>query len=331
MKNPNKQRHRLQRLARKISAGEPLTMEAARSLIRLPDEDALLLCPGADMLREARFGKSIHLCVICNGKSGRCSEDCSFCSQSAHAETGITAYPLLPVDELATRGKRLETTPVNRYSIVTSGRGLSKREIRTAAAAVSRIDRTKISACASLGIIDRDDLLTLKKAGLSRYHHNLESAASLFPQICTTHSFNERVRTIKRARRAGLSVCSGGIFGIGESEDQIVELAFTLKELNVDAVPVNFLVPVPGTTAGLMNHLNPMKCLKIIAFLRHLLPDKEIIICGGRENNLKDLHPFVFYAGASGIMTGDYLTTSGRRLEDDLALLETLGLKPRAK
>ncbi|MEW6076693.1 MAG: biotin synthase BioB [Thermodesulfobacteriota bacterium] len=330
MKNKMKERRRLLQLARKINAGEALTAEACRSLIRVPDEDALLLCAGADLLREARFGRSVHLCVICNGKSGRCSEDCSFCSQSAHADTGIDVYPLLSADEMAARGKRLEATPVNRYSIVTSGRGLPKREVRTVAAALSRLDREKISACASLGIIDRDDLLALKKAGVSRYHHNLEAAPSLFPQICTTHSFAERVRTIKRARRAGLSLCVGGIFGIGESDDQIAELGLTLRELEVDAVPVNFLVPVPGTAVARSNTLTPLRCLKIIAFLRHLLPDKEIIICGGRESNLKELHPFVFYAGASGIMTGDYLTTSGRSLADDLALLRILGLEPRA-
>ncbi len=318
-------------LARKIRAGEAIDTETYRTLIRTPDKNSLLLCAGADLLREARFGKAVHLCVIHNGKSGRCSEDCCFCSQSALAKTDTPVYPLKSVEELAAPGKHLEETPVNRYSIVTSGRGLSSKETATVAAALSRIDATRLGTCASLGIIGEKELKTLKSAGVGRYHHNLETAASHFPEICTTHTYDDRVRTLGKARKAGFSLCCGGIFGLGETEEQILELALTLKELNIDAVPVNFLTPVPGTPAETMRNLNPLKCLKIISFLRYVLPDKEIIVCGGREHNLKELHPLVFHAGASGVMTGDYLTTRGRRLEDDLRLLRSLGLQTRSE
>ncbi len=328
--NMKQKRHYYIELAQKIIDGTAIDPATCRELINIPDEDTLLMCAGADMLREDRFGKTIHLCVIHNGKSGRCSEDCCFCAQSAHARTGAPVYPLMTVEELAEPGKRLENTPVNRYSIVTSGRGLSSRETAVVAEALSRIDTTALDTCASPGIIGRENMEVLKAAGVTRFHHNLETAASHFPAVCTTHTYEERVRTLETARQAGLTLCCGGIFGLGESQDQIVELALAIKALNVDAVPVNFLTPVTGTPAESMHDLTPLKCLRIIAFLRYVLPDKEIIICGGREQNLKGLHPFIFYAGASGIMTGDYLTTSGRNLETDLSLLEMLGLKARS-
>ena len=179
--------------------------------------------------------------------------------------------------------------------------------------------------------LKENDLNLLKRSGVTRYHHNLETSKSHFDRVCTTHTFEERVETIRAAKRSGLSVCAGGIFGIGESDRQILELALTLKALDVDAVPINFLVPVKGTSAEGMRNLTPLRCLKIISLFRHVLPDKEIIVCGGRKTGLKDLHPLVFYAGASGIMTGDYLTTSGRALDEDLEMIDQLGFAPREK
>lgn len=326
-----KRRETFLTLADKIISGHDIDLSTCRELIKTPEKDVLLMCAGADMLREARFGKSIHLCVIHNGKSGRCSEDCCFCAQSVHAETDAPVYPLMSVEELAAPGKRLESTPVNRYSIVTSGKGLPSRETAVVAEALSQINPAALGTCVSPGIIGKQDLEKLKAAGVSRFHHNLETAASHFPAVCTTHTYPERVHTLENARQAGFSLCCGGIFGLGESDDQILELALAIKNLDVDAVPVNFLTPVPGTPAAAMDHLTPLKCLKIIAFLRYILPEKEIIVCGGREQNLKSLHSLVFYAGASGIMTGDYLTTSGRNLETDLALLRQLGLTVRPR
>ena len=188
-----------------------------------------------------------------------------------------------------------------------------------------------IRTCASLGILDKEDLKILKEAGMTRYHHNLETARSHFGNICTTHSYESRVDTIRAAREVGLSICSGGIFGIGETDEQVLELALTLKDLDVDAVPINFLIPIPGTPLASIEGITPLRCLKIIALFRYVLPQKDIYVCGGREANLKSLHPFIFYAGASGIMTGNYLTTKGRRLEDDLDLLKQLSFLPREK
>ncbi|MDY6904380.1 MAG: biotin synthase BioB [Thermodesulfobacteriota bacterium] len=316
-------------LADAIRGGDRPDRATYQKLIDLPDENALWLCAGADMLRQARFGNKIHLCVIRNGRSGRCSEDCAFCSQSAHGNATVDEYPLMNADDLARPGKELEDSPVDRYSVVTSGKRLSEKETLVVASGLSAIDRAKLNTCASLGTLDRAALETLRTAGVTRYHHNLETAKSYFPQICTTHTYQDRIDTIVAAREAGMSICSGGIFGMGESSAQILELAFALRDLAVDSVPLNFLVPVEGTAGSRLYNLAPLKCLKIIAFFRYVLPDTEIIICGGREFNLKDLHAYVFYAGASGIMTGDYLTTRGRCLADDLSLLKMLGMTPR--
>ena len=301
------------------------------SIVRVKDEQVFALMAGADLIREHFFGREIHLCTICNAKSGHCSEDCHFCAQSAHFKTNVPSYPLKDSQELISLGLSLAKTNVHRYSLVTSGRGLSATEIDRICDVFNGLKDQNIHLCASLGIINKGEMAKLKQAGLTRYHHNLETAASFFQNICTTHEYDERIQTIKQAKEAGLSVCSGGIFGLGESDAQVVELAKTLKSLDVDAVPVNFLVPIPGTPLENKNYLTPLRCLKIISILRYILPDKEIIICGGRVQNLKELHPLVFYAGASGIMTGNYLTTTGRTLEEDLCLLEHLGFLPRVK
>jgi biotin synthase len=226
---------------------------------------------------------------------------------------------------------RAARTAINRYSVVTSGKGLTPSEVKAVANALSALNGSGIQTCASLGILAEHDMQVLKAAGVGRYHHNLETSESYFRNMCTTHTYEERIRTLYAAKEAGLSVCSGGVFGIGESQEQILELALALRALEVDAVPLNFLVPIKGTRNEACKHLSPLKCLKIIALFRYAVPDKEIIICGGREANLKELHPLVFYAGASGIMTGDYLTTSGIALDRDMQMLDHLGLIPRAK
>jgi len=286
---------------------------------------------GADLIREHYFGRSIHLCTICNGKSGRCSEDCRFCSQSAFYKTDAPVYPIQGKDELIKGGLHASGTPVNRYSIVTTGRGLPSGEVAAVAEAMSELDGLKIGRCASLGILNREDLLTLKKAGVNRYHHNLESSKGYFPKVCTTHTYKERVDTILTAKDLGMEVCAGGIFGIGEKDEHILELALDLRELDVDSIPINFLISIKGTPLESIHNLTPMKCLKIIALFRYVHPNKEIIICGGREQNLGDLQPMIFYAGASAIMTGNYLTREGRTLDRDLEMIRTLGFNTREK
>ncbi|QTA87525.1 biotin synthase BioB [Desulfonema magnum] len=315
----------LLQLAKDIIAGNAPEIETCKTLASIPEHDAFTLLPGADMIRNHYFGKTVHLCNICNGKSGRCTENCTFCSQSKFSQTDVPVYPLLSKEKLQEGALYAAEAPVNRYSIVTSGKRLSKKEVEAVAEAFSELDSDKVSYCASLGILDQEDFETLKAAGVSRYHHNLETAESFFKNICNTHTYQERVDTIMAAKAAGLSVCAGGIFGIGETDLQILELALALRDLDVDAVPINFLVPIKGTPLENHSGLTPLRCLKIIALFRYILPNKDIFICGGRTANLKSLHPMVFYAGASGIMTGNYLTTTGQTLQQDLEIVDQLG------
>lgn len=319
-------KRRIVSLAQKVSAGKTIDLENLREIACLPDHEVPTLLAGSEMVREARFGIEIQLCTIRNGKSGRCSEDCTFCSQSAFSRTDSPVYPLLDGESLQEGGRRAAESPINRYSIVTSGRGLPHNEVAAVANALGGLNG-RISTCASLGILGDEDFKTLKRAGVSRYHHNLETSESYFGNMCTTHSYEERIQTVRKAKKFGLSVCSGGVFGIGETDEQVLELALTLRDLQVDAVPINFLVPIKGTPLADVPRISPFRCLKTIALFRFVLPDKEIIVCGGREANLKEFHPLVFKAGANGIMTGNYLTTEGRTLEKDLEMIRKLGLR----
>ena len=283
----------------------------------------------ASRLRETHFGRRVSLCVIINAKSGLCSEDCAYCSQSVKSRGQISTYPLLTREQMVDAARAAADAGAARFSIVTSGRGIvSSREKEVILNTVAAIRETVgIKVCASLGIVDRGFLVDLQDAGVYRFHHNLETAGSFFPEICTTHTFAERVATVQAARHAGLSVCVGGILGMGESLAQRWEVAQTLKELEPDAIPLNFLHPLPGTKLADRPLLPPLEALKIIAAFRLTFPDKTIIICGGRQPTLRSLAPLMFAAGANALMTGDYLTTKGRLPEDDRQMLEDLGLE----
>jgi len=318
-------------LAEEIIDGKEPMYEVYRKIMEVPDARVMEMLPGADLLRERAFGNRVHLCTIYNGKSGRCGEDCRFCSQSAHYMTDTSVYSLMEEEKLVEIGTTVARTPVNRYSIVTTGKGLPVKEVVQVGRALKTIGAAGIQTCASLGILGEEELEILRSSGVGRYHHNLETAESHFSNVCTTHSFQARVETIRRAKRIGFSVCAGGIFGIGESDGQVLELALALRALSVDAVPINFLVPIPGTPFEKFPRLSPLRCLKIIALFRYVLPNTQIIICGGREANLKELHPLVFFAGASGIMTGNYLTATGRNLADDLETIHRLGFSAEKK
>ena len=283
----------------------------------------------ASALRERRFGRRVSFCVIINAKSGMCSEDCTFCSQSAKAASQTPHYPLLPKEELVAAATQAAAAGASRFSLVTAGRGvMSPRDQSAVLTAVAAIRETvPIRICASLGIVDRGFLTELKAAGLYRFHHNLETAASFFPKICTTHSFAERVATIEAAQAAGLSVCAGGIFGLGETLAQRWQMAQTLKTLGVDAIPLNFLHPLAGTALAHRPLLAPLEALKIVAAFRLTFPERSVIICGGRQVTLRSLSPLLFAAGADALMTGDYLTTRGRMPDEDRQMLADLGLE----
>jgi biotin synthase len=283
----------------------------------------------ASRVREDRFGHQVSLCVIINAKSGLCSEDCAFCSQSIKSRANIQPYPLLDQEQMVEAARAAAEAGAARFSLVTSGRGIvSSREKEAILATVAAIrNAVDIKVCASLGITDRLFLAELKAAGVHRFHHNLETAGSFFPEICTTHTYGERVATVEAAKEAGLSVCVGGILGMGESVDQRWELAQAIKELDPDAIPLNFLHPLTGTRLADRQLLAPLEALKIIAAFRLTFPNKTIIICGGRQPTLRSLAPLMFAAGANALMTGDYLTTKGRLPEDDRLMLEDLGLE----
>ena len=283
----------------------------------------------AGALREQHFRDRVSLCVIINAKSGMCSEDCAFCSQAATSRAESPRYPLLGVDKLVAAARQAAAAGAARFSLVTSGRGLiSRQEQQALLEAVAGIRQaTSIHVCVSLGIVEPGFLEELKAAGVYRYHHNLETAPSFFPQICSTNTFAQRVATIEAAKQAGLKVCVGGIFGLGESVAQRWEMAQSLKDLEVDAIPLNFLHPLPGTGLAARPLLSPLEALKIIVAFRLFFADRSLIICGGRQVTLRSLAPLVFAAGADALMTGDFLTTKGCLPEEDKQVLHDLGLK----
>jgi biotin synthase len=315
-------------IAGRVLDGVSITPEEALEIANIPDCETLDLLVHANRLRKHFFGDQVHLCSIINAKSGLCTEDCSFCAQSAHHRAETPVYPLVDTEEIISSAQNAEKEGSCCFGIVTSGASIGEGpELEHICSALRQISNgTEIRPACSLGIIGRNTALALKQAGMRKYHHNLETARSFFPNVCTTHDYEEDVNTVKAVKEAGLEVCCGGIFGLGESAEQRVEFAFTLKELDVDSVPINFLNPIPGTRLAAADNLTPMECLRIIALFRVVLPDKQISVCGGREKNLRDLQSLMFFAGASGTMIGNYLTTTGRAPEHDWQMLKDLGL-----
>lgn len=318
-------------LEEKALKGEGISYEEGCLLINLPDEHLFSLLSSAERIRRAFKANEVNLCSIVNAKSGLCPEDCTFCAQSVHYNTGVKTYPMLDAYKIIEVAKDAVGYGAREFSIVTSGKGVNKEwDVETLIEALAGIrTKTPLERCASLGILTEEVLLRLKEAGLQSYHHNLETARSFFKDVCTTHDYEEDVNTVRMAKELGFYVCCGGVFGLGESREQRVELAMTLRGLDVDSVPINFLNPRPGTPLEKANYLTPIECLKIIALYRFMLPSKDIVICGGRQVNLRDMQCLIFTAGANGMMIGNYLTTMGRPPEEDLQMIRDMGLKPR--
>ncbi|MCX8118411.1 MAG: biotin synthase BioB [Desulfobacterota bacterium] len=316
----------LGRLEEKVLSGEGLSEEEARGILQIGHENVLEIISLANQARARFKGNKINLCSIINAKSGLCGEDCAFCSQSVYHPTQIPTYPFVGEERVIQEAKEAAKSQARHFSIVMSGYAPTEDELKGIEHSIVGILReTSLEPCASLGILDRRSLTRLKKAGLGHYHHNLETARSFFKHICTTHSYEEDLSTIQMAKELGFRVCCGGLFGMGESWEHRIELAYTLKELDVDSVPINFLNPIPGTRLEKARFLTPMECLKIISLFRLILPQKDIIVCGGREVNLRDLQSMIFFAGANGMMIGGYLTTKGRKPEEDLQMVKDLG------
>lgn len=313
-------------LREKVLRGEQVTKFEA---IRLYDQPLDELCATADELRRHFCSNRFDLCTIINGKSGRCSENCKFCAQSAHNHTGACEYPLLPAQKIVSQAKVNHEQGVLRYSIVTSGKRLSDAEVEKMCEAVRQIkEKVGISVCVSFGLLNEEQYRKLKEAGVTRVHNNLETSRRNFPTICSTHTFDDKINAIRAAQAVGLDVCSGGIMGVGETSEDRIDMAFTLRELGVKSVPVNMLNPIPGTPFEKNKRLTKDDMRRIVAVYRFILPDASIRLAGGR-GLLEDMGKSCFVSGANAAISGDMLTTAGITVKTDLELLKELGYEAK--
>ncbi len=293
-------------------------------LKNIPDEKLFVY---SDLARQQTSGRRLDICSILNAKSGACPEDCSFCAQSAQSKTDAQVYPLVSREKIKKAAISARANGARRFCIVTSGRAISNSDLALIEDSIHDIAKAGLLPCATLGMMSKEDLKRLRSAGLNRYHHNLETSEAFFHEICSTHTYKQKVRTILDAKEVGLSVCSGGLFGLGESWKDRIEMAIALRKLGVDSVPINFLVPIAGTPLGGKSVIKPAEALRIIALYRLILPDKEIRVCGGRSMALKKSSSDIFRAGADGFLIGNYLTTPGCAPEDDLRMIKDIGFE----
>ena len=316
---------RIQELKEKVFRGDLLEKQEIMELLETPLEE---LSRGADEIREHFCGNRFDMCTIINGKCGKCSEDCKYCAQSIHFHTNCEeSYPLLSTEKLLEQARHNKEQGVLRYSIVTSGKRLSDREVEQVCESIRVIrEETNIQVCVSFGLLEEVQFRKIREAGASRVHCNLESSAGFFPKICTTHTYQEKINTLKAAKRAGLSVCSGGILGLGETMEDRIDMILTARELGVKSVPVNFLNPIPGTPLENRKPLTNEEACRCVALFRFLLPDASIRLAGGR-GLVGDKGKACFLSGANAAISGDMLTTAGITVETDMELLHTLGFE----
>ncbi len=312
-------------LEKKIEEGYRPDYDEALSLMRsLSLED---LCALAHALRLRYQGKRVDMCSIMNARSGKCGEDCKWCSQSRFHHTDIEVYPLVDAEAALREAVHNASKGVSRFSLVTSGRTLSPADTERICAIYRRIgSECSIKLCASLGLLNREQLFQLKESGVTRYHCNLETAPSYFPQLCTTHTIEEKLQTIEWAREAGLEICSGGIIGMGESEDQRVEFALAIRQTGAVSIPVNILNPIPGTRLAGMPPLKDEEVIRAVAMIRILNPEASVRLAGGRSR-IKAVEPELFRCGISGSIVGDLLTTTGSDIDTDKAMFLRLGFE----
>lgn len=307
-----------------IINGQNITKNEAMELY---EQDLKELLNAADEIRKKFRGNIVDLCSIVNGKSGRCGENCKYCAQSAHFKTGIDEYSILSYEEILKNAKENELEGINRFSIVTSGRGLFGQEFETILEYYKKLNNScSIKLCASHGIISKESLSRLKSTGVKRYHHNLETSKRFYNEICTTHTYEDRIYTIKNAKAVGLEVCSGGIIGMGESREDRIDMAFELKELKIMSIPINVLTPIPGTLLENQPLLNEEEILKTIAIFRFINPRAEIRLAAGRHR-MTNSGELAFRGGANATITGNLLTTCGNQVKDDKEMIKNLGLR----
>ncbi|WP_010239890.1 biotin synthase BioB [Clostridium arbusti] len=315
----------ISKLEEKINRGELINYEEALELSKTEDFKGLITT--ADRIRDKFNGKVVDICSIMNAKSGKCTEDCKYCAQSGHYKTNVEEYGLVNEKEAVELAKENERCGVNRFSLVTSGRALTGEEFEKAVKIYDALrDEVKMDLCASLGIITEEQLEKLKNVGITMYHHNLETSRDYYKDICTTHSYDERIDTIKAAKEAGLRVCSGGIIGMGETMEDRIKMAMDLQKLEVQSIPVNVLNPVKGTPLENAKRLTDEEILRTIAVFRFINPKSQIRLAGGRKLIAKDGQDCL-RAGANATISGNYLTTVGNKIVDDIKMIKDVGME----
>lgn len=314
-----------QDLTERALQGLPLNREQCYAVLHCPEDRLLELLQAAFRVREKYFGRKVILHLLINAKSGICPEDCTYCSQSAISQAAVEKYPLLDEEKILKGAFAAKAAQAKRYCIVTSGRAPTRREMERLCRVVSRIKQeVNLEICTSLGFLSEEAARSLQEAGVDRYNHNLNTSERFYPQICTTHTYQDRLRTVQNARKAGLKLCCGALFGMGESEDDIVDLSFALREVEPDSIPINFLHPISGTSLEKVNYLSPLKCLVILSLVRFLNPHREIRVAGGREFHLRSLQPLALYP-ANSIFVSGYLTTGGQTPQEAWQMVADMG------
>lgn len=312
------------KIKQKVLNGGEITREEAISLIEAP---LCELCAAADEIRARFCGNVFDMCTIINGKSGRCSENCKYCAQSAHYNTLCEEYPILSTEKLVEGALYNYERGVLRYSIVCSGKRLSGSEVDSLCESIRAIKKAcPISVCVSAGLLDEANFRKLKDAGVDRVHNNLETSRRFFPEVCTTHSFDDKIAAINAAKAAGLEVCSGGIMGLGETFEDRIDMVLTARELGVKSIPVNLLNPIPNTPFAKNPTLSEEEAARVVAIFRFIIPDGQIRLAGGR-GLLSDMGKSLFRSGANAAISGDMLTTRGISIDNDMKMCEKLGYR----
>ncbi len=312
-------------LTNKVLQGGNITPAEANELVNIKDK--ALLYDAANKIKKHFIGDNVEFCSIINAKSGSCSEDCKWCSQSAHYKTIIEKYSFINTQQAVKEAVQNTEQNVNRFSLVTSGRALRPNELEKAVSVYNNIrEKTDINLCASMGLLTKNQLLRLKENGVIRYHCNLETAPSFFSTLCSTHTTEEKLQTIAYAKELGMEICSGGIIGMGETMQHRIELAFVLKKVEVDSIPINILNPIKGTPLQDTELISDEDVLTTIAIFKFINPKARIRIAGGRQRFSKEIQSLMLNAGACSLLVGDYLTTIGNKIKDDQQLVDNEGL-----
>lgn len=312
-------------LADRVLDGGAVTQAEALEILRADDAELLDILAAAYRIRRRYFGNTVQLYFLMNAKSGLCPEDCHYCSQSKVSEAEIPRYNILSREKLLDGARIAAERKAKTYCIVISARGPNEREMKAVETIVPEIkEKYGLKICACLGLLDQSQADRLRAAGVDRVNHNLNTSETHYGEICTTHTYRDRVDTLQAVRKAGMELCSGGIIGMGEQDSDLVEMAFSLRDLGVESIPLNFLIPIEGTPLENRTDLNPRYCLKALAMFRFVNPDRELRIAGGREVHLRGLQPLGLYP-ANSVFVGDYLTTSGQPAEQDYRMVEDLG------